>query len=230
MLPDHALHASSAFADHHARAGSNGMEVARRERCGALLRSTRARCGTGQRTDIQFVYLATGQQFRKQQFEQAGCRSSQLHERRDLETQQGNDHLQLGRPGRCGRTRRASIGQWTSPGVIYGRQAGFGVSRKWYGVRDVGSGARCAHSGADDRRCTGQTRHRERARRVFCSAGFGTESSPALALTTRPVSINETVAVDQSHLSVCCMQSLRLQGLQSERAVSVLLQGSIFSW
>jgi hypothetical protein len=228
MLPDHALHASSDIADRHARAGSNRMEVARCERRGALLRSTRAGCRADQRPVIQFIRTHVKRQH-EQQFKLVGC-CSQLHQCRDLEAQQGNDRCQHGRSGQCGRARRTGVGERPSSRAVYGRQAGIRLSRTRYGVRDVGCRARCALIGTVGDRCAGQERHTKRAGRVLCATGIRAESSSITARAGQYLSSHAAaIAVVYSRLNFRCMQSVR-QHLQSEQSWSVPLQGSILSW
>ena len=228
MLPDHALHASSDFADRHARAGSNRMEVARCKRRGALLRSTRAGCRANQRSVVEFVRTIVNRQYEQQLNFVSSSR--QLHQCRDLEAQQGNDHCQYGRSSQCGRAGRTGFSQRTSPGLVHGRKAGIGLSRTRHGIRDVECRARCAYIGTDSDRCAGQARNRKLAGRVLCAAGIRAESSSVTARIVQNISSHATaVAVAQSRSSFRCMQSVR-QHLQSEQSLSVPLQGSILSW
>jgi len=225
MLPDHALHASSAVAAHHARAGGNCMEVARREWRGALLRSAGARCRTGQWSDNdELIHASARIQVGKQQFLNVGGRADHLHQCRDLEAQSGSDHRQQRRSSKRWCARRTSPGGRSSAGLISGWQTGIWISRARQRIRLVGSRARCAHTGADRCRYAGQTRDCQRAGDILRAASFDTESTAIIAAA---------VATFPRFFKLCRTPaaSRRLpHDLQYEQRASVCLQGSTFSW
>jgi len=226
MLPDHALHASSAVAAHHARAGGNCMEVARREWRGALLRSAGARCRTGQRSaDDELIHASARNQIGKQQFFYVSGRADHLHQCRDLEAQSGSDHRQQRRSSKRWGARRTSPGCRSSAGLISGWQVGIWISRARQRIRLVGSRARCAHTGADRCRYARQTRDGQRAGDLLRAASFDTESTAII--------VAAGVAAFPRFFKLCRTPaaSRRLpHDLQYEQRVSVCLQGSTFSW
>lgn len=214
MLPDHALHTGSAVADHHARAGSKRMEVARCKWRGALLGSTRTGCRAGQRPALQFLHGDARQQSGEQQCHYCSDFYRRLYERGDLEAQSGNDRNQY-ESGQCGRAGRTCACQRPSTGAVHGRQASTELSGARHGIRAIGSGARCTYLGVGSNRCAGQASHYQLARGVFCATSIGAE----------PTSI-----VASPNSSDGCVQVLPQRQLQSEHSTVSARQGPSSSW
>jgi hypothetical protein len=223
MLPDHALHAGSIVANHHARAGSKRMEVARCKWGRALLRPARTGRRTSQRTDVQLLQSDARQQCCNQRYDAGSCGCScYLHECGSLETKSRDDRCQHRRTSECGCQDRTSACQRTSTGTVYGWNTRTWLSAPRHGIRAVGSAARCAHLGSGSDRYAGQAGYCKFTRRVLRPASVSTEALVALhatALAVAPPASNDGR-----------MRALSHRQLQCEQTAASVLQGPSSSW
>lgn len=199
MLPDHALPALLCLVARDAIDGGQHMEVARRKRCGAFLRSTGAGRRTGQFTSTKHIrtIASAGSHECQQQF----FGGLQLQQCRNLETQCRHDCSQYRRRGfSCGKSR-TQFKQRTSSSVIHGWSLSAWFSSTRDGVRHYRSRSWRTHVDLGRTRYQGKTNYAQFSCTVLRAATLGI--TQALAFIAQQLATRAALLMKANRVCVC---------------------------